>query len=150
MSGSLQDAILRVMRDIGAEFIGAGLVLVIILILVIVVYFLMRRASSQRGIKIRVDWNSDRGQQANRTIENISDVENERQNVVSRPSQLDGLRRTLVNVYRGLVLMGATGLLCGAIWVYMMATPGNGLLLVALVLFALSVIAFLSVDKFCR
>jgi hypothetical protein len=148
MSDSLQEAILRALRDIGAEFIGAGLVLVIILILVFVFYFLMRRLSSQRGVNIRLEWNSDRGQPINRTIENTSDVQNESQNVVSRPSQSDGLRRTLVIVYRGLVLMGATALLFGAIWAYMSATPGNGLLLVALLLFALSLIAFLSFGKY--
>jgi hypothetical protein len=141
----MSDAILRALRDIAAEFIGAGLVLVIILILVIVVYFLMRRVGSERGVNIRLEWNSDRGQPATRTIENISDVQNDRQNVVSPPSQSDGTRRTLVNVYRVFVLIGATALLFGAIWAYM-----NGHPLVALLLFALSLIVFFSVDKFGR
>jgi len=110
----------------------------------------MRRLGSQRGINIRFEWNSDRGQPAIRgsTIENISDAQNANQGAVSRPSKSDNLRRTLVTVYRGLVLMGAIVLLLGAIWAYMTATPGNGLLLVAILLFALSLIAFLSVGKF--
>jgi hypothetical protein len=143
MSDSVRDDILRVLRDLGDEFIGPGLVLIVILVLALVFSVLIRTGGRRAGVNIRFEWNPGRGPGAVRgpTVDNISVVANANDAAQPRPSRLDKLRTILVIVYRGLHLAGAIALLLGAIWAYMAATPGNGLLLVAILLFALSLIA---------
>jgi hypothetical protein len=150
MSDSVRDDILRVLRDLGDEFIGPGLVLIVILVLALVFSVLIRTGGRRAGVNIRFEWNPGRGPGADRgpTVDNISVVANANDAAQPRPSRLDKLRTILVIVYRGLHLAGAIALLLGAIWAYMAATPGNGLLLVAILLFALSLIAFLSIGQY--
>jgi hypothetical protein len=148
MGDPLLELIMRTLRETPAEIVGAALVLVSVLVLWAIFHFLIRRIGSQGGVNIRLDipMRLDIGRRFTRgpSIEGISDVARANESLGVNARQTEDLRRRLSMVYRGMMLLGAIGLLLGAILAYFAATPGNGLLLVALLLFALSIIALLS------
>jgi hypothetical protein len=155
MSDSLQEILVGTMRTAGVELVWIVFALVAVLVLLAMFYFAIWRLGLQRGVNIRLEWNSNRDGTASQrvtsasqgaTIENLSDTKKVTEGVVPSVSQADDLRKGLATIYKGMMLIGAIGLLLGAIWAYLASTPANGLMLVAFLLFGLSIIVFLSRD----
>lgn len=145
MSDTLEEVLAKALHQAGAEL--GGLVLVLLLVgapVLVALYVLIRRIASRRGVNLDVQWKAgsldQRSTPASRPVQATEDD----------PSQPFDPRRVLVTAYKVLTLTAALALLAGTILAYRAATPGNGLLLLALILGGLSIIAFLSIDKLDR
>lgn len=143
MSDALSEFLLQVVRDSAAQFAGIVLILLAVGVpLALAAYLFVRRLSSRHNINVSFDWHG-------------SDVPPEPGPARPRrrdPTPADGFdpRQYLVMVHKVLTLMLALALFGGAVIAWWVATPGNGLLLVALILFTLALIGFLSIGKYDR
>ena len=143
MSDALGEFLLQVVRDSAAELAGIVFILIAVgLPLALAGYLLFRRMAARHNVNVSFDWQG-------------ADIPPESASTRPRrhdPSPADAFepRQYLVMVYNVLTLIAALTLLGGAIAAWWVATPGNGLLLVALILAVLALIGFLSIGKYDR
>jgi hypothetical protein len=119
----------------------------------IILYLVIRATASRTGLNMQFEWKPDSGSTAAGWT-SFAEPSAPRPATMDAPAaaaeQSSDPRRLLANIYRIMTLVLATAALIGAIVAFYVATPANGLLLVAMLLLGLSIIAFLSADKYTR
>jgi len=144
MSEGLRDFLMQVLQKTGAELGAVILILLAIgLPVALAAYVFIRRIAPRHGVNVSFEWRNDdvADQPLSNTVRPSARA--------ARPKEPDP-RMLLARVYQVLVLLAGFALLAGAVAAWWAATPGNMLLLVAGILFLLSLIVILSADKYTR
>jgi hypothetical protein len=144
MSDALLEFLFGTLRNAAADLGAIIVTLVLIIVLLAGIAYVLMRRLSQAGINVELRWDAGTEREATDTV--LREAQTKPRDAVrcktSDLTRFDRTRQFLASVQQMIMLSGGVALLIAAIVAFESATPGNGFLLVALLLAGLSLAVF--------